>query len=179
MSEKVSQVTSFQFGIGENDKPQAICTANFMIPAIKKFTVVATLYGDVPRLALFANSLILTVMESASWLAKGNRLEHPRDEVNLEVTSMAGESDATPGWDFTPLSDEQIARLDLVERIDVHSFHRPDDVKNYELVDVFVKVWINGLAYRGYGHAGQTYFEQINEALLTALDSRRVEDGNS
>lgn len=177
MSDKVSKVTKFEFGTTDKGEPQLVCTADFHIPAIKKFLVIPTVYGDVPRFTLVTSALSLAVSMAASWLAKGNRLEHPRDEMVLEESHRIAPGAHNGVWGYPDLSEERATRLDMATSIEIHSFHRPDTERlEYVLTGVFAKVWINGLAYRGYGHEGKPFNEQINEALLTALDSRRCED---
>lgn len=177
MSDKVSKVTKFEFGTTEDGKPQLVCTADFHVPTIKKFLVIPTVHGDVPRFTMVNQALHLAVMMAASWLAKGNRMEHPLDEMILEETHHVQPGTSTGAWDYPDLNEERAARLDLATSIEIHSFHKPDTERlEYILTGVFAKVWINGLAYRGYGHEGKPFNDQIHEALLTALDSRRCED---
>jgi len=180
MSDKVSKVTKLEFDTTEEGENRLVCTADFHIHSIKKFLVIPTVYGDVPRFTLVTSALSLAVSMAASHLAKSHRMEHPQDEVVLEESQRIAPGAHNGDWGYPHLSEERAARLDMATSIEIHSFHRLDTERlEYILTGVFIKVFINGLAYRGYGHEGKPFNDQINEALLTALDSRRVEDGNS
>lgn len=175
-SDKISQLTTFTFGIADTGVPQVVCVDAPHLPAIEEFTVRASVHGEASRLTLMTRSLMLASFTTTSFIRHTYRDDFQLAKVSLKANREIGAVDVITHWVYPELSEERAARLDLAERIEIHSFLSPDEEKEFIQHGSFIKVWINGLVYRGYGHEGKPYYEQVHEALLTALDSRRCED---